>query len=181
MKKRKIAAALAICLTLCCILPTAAFAAEEQTSATTTVLYTVQGGYTVHIPASVNLNNNETIEIKASNMTLAAGKDLVVRINSNSFDENGDFYLRASGAGSILCNIICAGEEEAGSHYVWHEEAKNNAVVARFSSIAQFSGGYYKPTLYGYISFLISDPGLVAGDFTGTLNFIIGFENHVAN
>jgi hypothetical protein len=47
------------------------------------VLFTpCRAAITVHIPASVNLNNNETIEIKASNMTLAAGKDLVVRINS---------------------------------------------------------------------------------------------------
>jgi hypothetical protein len=179
MKLKTLAAALAICLLCCSAFSMTAFAAENNTSATTSVLYTVQGGYTVNIPASVNLNSNETVQISAPELTLPVGKNLVVRLSSDSFDETGAFYLTNAGSSEQIPVEICRAHYDGGqSAFLRASECLYNPEVAIFDNTSMQEEGGYIPTTYGQLSFVLGDvTGVVAGDYTGQLHFTIGLED----
>ena len=179
MKLKTLAVALAICLLCCSAFSMTAFAAENNTSATTSVLYTVQGGYTVNIPASVNLNSNETIQISASELALPSGKNLVVRLSADSFDETGAFYLTSSGSSDRIPVDVCRAHYEGGqSMFLRASECLYNPEVAIFDSTSLQQEGVFVPSEYGQLSFVLGDvSGVVAGDYTGQLHFLIGLED----
>jgi len=180
LKKKTLAALLVFCLLCCSAFTTTAFAAENNTSATTSVLYTIQGGYTVTIPASVNLNSSEAIQISASELMLPAGKDLVVRLDSDqSFDDQGNFYLTSTNSSAQIPVDVCrASYDGEGSCFLFASDCLNDPVVAVFGPLSAQAGGVYIPTEYGQLSFVLGDvAGLVAGDYSGQLHFTIGLEN----
>ena len=180
MKLKTLAAALAICLLCCSAFSMTAFAAENNTSATTSVLYTVQGGYTVNIPASINLNSNETVQISAPELTLPAGKNLVVRLDSaQSFDEFGNFYLTSTSSSSKIPVSVCRAYYDGGaSCFLWANDCLSDPEVAIFDSYSMQQEGVFVPSEYGQLSFALGDvTGVVAGDYAGQLHFTIGLED----
>ena len=179
MKIKTLAAALAFCLLCCSALPMTAYAAEDQTSASTSVLYTIQGGYTVNIPASINLNNSEKIQISASELSLPSGKDLVVRlVSTQTFDDQGAFYLTSSSGAKLHVTLCRAGYDGQMSSFLWEDDCLKNPEVAIFSSYSFKDGNVYIPEEYGQLSFVLGDvTGLVAGQYSGTLRFSIRLED----
>ena len=187
MKKKSISAALALCLLCCSAFSMTAFAAENQTSATTSVLYTVQGGYTVNIPASVNLNSDEMIQITADELTIPSGKDLVVRLSDDCLDDESRFVLTSSGGSSVSFNLLVSHLESdadqdgnfAGSSFVFKSQNGKGTEVARFSSLSIERYEQFIPSRWGRLCFLATSAAKVSGEYSGQLNFIIGLEEHV--
>lgn len=186
-KTRLFAATLALCLLCCSAFSMTAFAAENQTSATTSVLYTVQGGYTVNIPASVNLNSEEIMEITATELTIPSGKDLVVRLDDSCLNESDMFVMRTTNGASLSFDICVShlnveekqGDNWAGSSFLRKSSDGRGTVVARFGKISQEKFGEYIPTEWGRIDFSAEKQATVSGEYSGSLNFIIGLENSV--
>lgn len=186
MKKTKaIAAALALCLLCCSFCSVTAFAAEAepQTSASTSLLYTIQGGYTIQIPASVDLNSEEAALIKATELVLPSWKDLVVRIvSASTFEEDGSFMLTGPNGAKLsvdLCRSVY--DKDGYSEFILKRDAMTDPVVALFSSTSYYDGelATFVPDQFGRIWFDVGETqGLVAGDYAGTINFSIGLEDH---
>lgn len=182
MKLKTLAAALAICLLCCSAFSMTAFAAENQTSASTSVLYTVQGGYTVNIPASVDLNAEETIEITASELRLPENKNLVVRVSDESLNDSHHFVMSADGVDAKLtCEVYRKDYNDpyngTTSRIRKSTYGTDASLAALFTNLSTKSDGTYYPTKGGSVYFTFSNSAPVAGNFSGTLNFVIGLED----
>lgn len=178
MKKKSIAAALALCLLCCSAFSMTAFAAENQTSATTSLLYSVQGGYTVNIPASVDLNSQDSIEITASDMNIPDGQILVVKVSDDSLDSVNEIKLTDDSSGqSIGCRVFVGSLQNStmSSSYMKVSDASKDAAIFTQGSIIR--DGKYVPVVGGLLKFEITNNRPVVGNFAGNINFVIGFED----
>ncbi|MDD2955779.1 MAG: hypothetical protein PHD67_05620 [Oscillospiraceae bacterium] len=160
--KRKLISAMLAAVVLCVAVPAQALAApvpgyvnEGQSSASTSVSYTIGANYTVMIPASINLNEGNEMEITASVMNIAYGQSVSVFIDgSSTFENGGNFYLH-NGEEKISCAI----------------KNGNNTINGLDFLVARFDNGELDNSVIDPICF---EAGTGApGTYTGTLYFRI--------
>ena len=152
----------ALILSLSCT----AFAANE-TEGSTTVTYTVSDagevGYIINIPASINLNETNCLEITAS------------RMNTNSYVWVSIDMARTAITGNTLClddgygnSILC---DLSVGYANGYEGTKS--LSATDYKVASFVPNDTTPDEYGKLYFEVHDASAKPGEFTGIIYFTI--------
>lgn len=180
-KKRLLAVTLTLSVLLCAVFSTPAFAANETTGSTS-VTYTIQGGYTINIPSSVSLNAGgaaSAITFTASDVVLESNQMVVVRIDAERTLNSDGQLLLSSGSGETISCQLFRGNTSVNTDYSVREKitwksGQEDPMVASFHSARGSEIGAYS---YGFLS---ADPLLTgyngAGKYTGTIYFTIGVE-----
>lgn len=138
-------------------LSTVAFAADPQ-SKTTNVTYTVNPGYVVTIPESVTLGNTETVS--ASEVSVAKGEKVVVRITATSGTDNA-FTVRNTENAELSYTITDGASATYGINDVILEVAPTDTAKGSGSKDITFT----EPADIVY-----------AGTYTGTVTFTVSTE-----
>lgn len=145
--KRKLSFLLTMAIAMACLLPQAAFAANETTGSTEVVVdvpfanvgVSPSYSYELYIPARINLEpSGGSFQIAAAKMDIPSGKEVVVHLNgTETFESDGSFYLFLNGDKNsdhwILCNIFRI------------QGSIESAVMGSNPTIASFSSGALKP------------------------------------
>ena len=140
-----------------------AFAANE-TSASTTVSYTVEDGYIINIPSSINLNDANTLEITASKMHTDGY--VWVRIDTDRTAITDNTLCLDDGTGkSLLCDISVG--------RITSNEASVFLTTSNYR-VATFEPNNTTPTEYGKLFFNVRADAVDSGVYTGTIYFVIG-------
>ena len=189
--KKKFILFLGLVLTLACVTPLTAFAANENTGSTT-VFYefpqptlspdTSDDGtddelsysYLVNIPSMYTISpGTVSMVISAEEMNISGDKQLVVRIDGeNTFESDGSFYLYLNGDKSsedwILCNIFRV------------NGGVSSSAMGKNPVVASFNPGELTPHDWTEIQFeamlYYEGAGLTTGTYTGTVYYTIGLE-----
>ena len=181
--KKKISLFLSLAVVMLCLFPQTALAANETTGSTNIVLEYPQPStgndepshsYKVNIPANFAItNSNTSFQITASEMSIPADKELIVRINgAETFENDGSFYLFLNGDKSsenwVLCNIFRI------------KGAISSAALGQRPVIASFRSGELSPHDWDSIQFDATAPygdaSFQSGTYTGTVYYTIGLE-----
>ena len=150
--KKFLAAAMAV-TSVMAIAPMSAFA-ENETSGTTTVTFNASPGFTITIPASVNLNGaSPTATIKAENVSKS--KQINVTLDSAAYVEKGDsIFIAKNGTNdSQVTYTIGKGEATTGVKVgdTVAEFTKDGEQVLSFSTPtgATFAGKHTEVLTFG--------------------------------
>lgn len=165
MKKRISLIAVIALLVVCC-LPTAAFAANEE-SMSTSVTYNIQSGYIVSIPASISLNNSNYISFSAENVAIEAGRKLYIALDHYKTELSGGCFILHSTTGNghyVPCDL------EVSEDY---EGASKTSLYSSDYIVASFDSGYFMPSSYGRLYITPHSGGIPAGDYSGVMYFNI--------
>lgn len=166
--KKLISAALA--LAIAASMTTVAFAADTSITvggnqtANTVVTYGLEEGYTVVIPDAVNLDETGkgTAELQASNVIIAAGKTLNVRVNGADYQDAWELIDTADATNKLTYVI---GKTEGGSDVV------NNSVV-----LSSASGVNSDSTVTQKLYFAIDEDITKSGTYEDTLTFTVSID-----
>ena len=136
-----------------------AFAADPETKATN-VSYDVQPAYTVTIPATVDLGDNDVIaNIEASDVLLEAGKQIKVDLTAASNTASGSTFNAKNGDSAVTYTIT------------------GDKAIAVGDTVATFAANGSKTLTFSAAD---KSAATVAGSHTETLTFTIAVEDAVA-
>lgn len=190
MKKRTRTAAFLV-MVFCVLLSSSAYAANE-TETTTTVTYELQeeeskgggviytpdatgdGGtdeqkiYELDIPATVSLNEGNSLNIRMSYCELPEGKNIIVYIDGDRTFDPSDGYL----------HLKAAGEHDDAKVMVSRNTADFNALEEvrgpGLHEVGVYDWSWIFPSKYGYLSLdLIYIDQIKPDTYTGTIYFAI--------
>ena len=164
--KKTLSLALAAVMALSLAVP--AFAADITTdggSGTTVVTYGMSQGFTVTIPASIDLDADAkaTADVTAENVLIPFGKTLNVRVSGDDYTDKWELIDAASAANKLTYTI---GTTDGASDIV------NNSVVLDVDS-GEASASTVTETLY----FEVTDEITKAGSYADTLTFTVSVDN----
>ncbi len=159
--KRTVSILLAVVILALCI-PGAALAANE-TQATTTVTYTVEDGYIINIPSSIDLNNSTCLEITASRMNTPGYIWVSIDTSRTAIPNNAMSLLDGSGH-SLSCTLTVGDADGSGNV---------RGISNTDYRVAIFEPNSLTPTDYGKLYFSVDDSSAEVGTYTGTLYFLI--------
>lgn len=165
---KKALAFLSAVLLIVGILTPAAFAANE-TSGSTLITYNVESGYTISIPATVLLNNQNYLTFSAANVSLEYGKHLYIELDRSrtEFMSDGDNLIMRGGSGNdtIECGITVGNLDDDQRHSLYD----TTYIVASFASGDESPSQYGKLYLTPY-----ANGGTPSGTYSCTLYYNIG-------
>lgn len=176
MKKRIFALALSICL-LCGAIPMSAYADSNPSTASTTVEYTVVSSYEVIIPSTINLNEEDGFQFRASRCVLPSGKVLYVAVDgAKTYADGSTNFLLYKDKGTeeerrLTCLLRVSSSEGEGSYTMISGAGAESQIVAVFSS------GNLDPILRGYMRFALTTTNVAAGTYTGQVYFNIYLDD----
>lgn len=159
MKKRIITGAVAMMMAGVMMIPVQATEITESgpDTGTTNVIYTEPNKYTISIPQTVTLKNNnvEKAEIAATNVNLAPNSKINVKM-TNGVDESGNVTLERTDdeTTKITAKIT---EDEAG------QKAYTKNTVFEFTGIEEKTVYFQNP--------VSTDANIKAGTYNGTITF----------
>lgn len=166
MKKRLLSIVLAAVL-ICGAVPLNAFAANEG-SGTMAVSYTYSSEYTINIPATISINDSETAEITATGVNIGTGKTLAVFIDTNTYENGGNFYLYKDKGTENERRMACSVLRGTANGSTWE------SITGLGERVASFADGNTQSFAYGRLKFKPEvEPGLPYGTYTGTIRFMI--------
>ncbi len=137
-------------LGLVLLAPNTVIAQSNDTSKSTTITYTVNPSYTIEIPANVSVGSK--LNVGLQNVVVDSNKQVVVKL------DNQDFKL------------------SCGNHSISYKVKNSNNELSAGGTILIVKPG---ETPSGSISldFEVIGNAKYAGDYTGTLNFLISVES----
>ena len=162
--KRFLIAFLAWALMVCAV-PISASAAAE--SASSEVSYSIYYGYTVNIPASVDMSNGNTLEITATDVFIDRGNVLTVTLDIFSdMDGNGKILLKNDEGFGCSFDLFVEDADGGNKQQVTAEDHDYTLAQFRTGDTTARSGGTLtlKP---------IFAEGTMQGTYSGTLKFLI--------
>lgn len=167
--KRKVFSLLLSVALLFAAMPMQVFASSG--SGSMQVSYTYSSEYTVNIPASISLNDGDVFTFSAENVSLGAGKQLVIILDSDTYENAGNFYLYKEG-GAEFQRISCTIERGSVGGGSWED------ITGLADHVAVFSDGATTPSQYGALRFTPQlESGTEYGTYTGTVRFIIDISD----
>lgn len=166
--KKLYATVLAIAMLIgCCSFSASAASLENESSASTNVLYLLSGQYAVKIPGTFTISPTDTATITADYMQLMPNESVVVCLSETSFTgENEYFQLISDEDGrGLLCNLFASENDgepveitRANAPYRLVTFTSNNVTDAKANVTVlpmidrSLSAGVYRGTLYFDIS-----------------------------
>ena len=167
--RKILALLLAALMAVSCSVAASAATVEESSSATTNIYYSNYGQYSVSIPSSLMLAQNDTISVSADYAHLTATQSIVVSIPESSFGESGYFELSARDEdGSMRCTLL-ASENGAEAVELTKENAPHTLVTITEEN---------KDTATGTLQVIPqTETATATGVFLGSIHFDISLIN----
>jgi len=172
MKKRLLILVLAVAM-FCQMMPTTAFAANDTSAQTkVTYTYTKSDYYEIDIPATLDLNTEQSYKIAANNVVLDGNKAVQVSVDTTSFvDDYFTLKMVTNVAKYMKCELYATAFNPGIEQRVTSanniigtfregDTPDTNWIYLRFSTcptLNNAAGGEYQGTLYFNIS-VVSTP-----------------------
>lgn len=168
--KKRILTILASMLLIGQMIPTTAYAANEN-SASTKVFYTYskENNYELEIPAELNLNMSDTCFIRVTSVILEDGYGLQVSVNTATFSKGDNECMILSLTTNIARQMPCqlfTRDTSSGTE---------TAVTSENNVIVTFRDGDTYNSRHGELKIVpdVQGRSLPSGDYKGTLYFDI--------
>ena len=161
-----------LALVLSCFSFSASAATIDQntSSATVGVFYNLHGQYSISIPSSLILSQNDVLEISADYMHLTSTESVVVKLSENSFDSDGSFKLESHQDSSYKMSVflLSSTSENSEGTEIRKDNAASNPIVTYTSENVD---------CVGFLQLLPEpDRNSPGGAYSGTLMFDITLQ-----
>ncbi len=165
-----------LCCALCIGFLGVTACAEYDSIMPTTLEYDVYSNFMIEIPFSINLNDTDSFQIRAYDVDLPNGQELVISIDNEqtAIQENDTLRLTADGAieKTMECNIYVVDTADQ-SGTITYSLFDSDFVVAVFDSTNE------APIKYGMLLFTPQRTGAKRGHYTGALYYTVEIKDYL--